>query len=84
MNADLMEVPPDQLVKRQHSCMGCIAVDSLGRPLFRSSDSLNGATCGAPKVGGEIRDEAKEGCGCNLAEKWKYVNEHCPLANPRW
>jgi ADP-heptose:LPS heptosyltransferase len=47
--------------------------------LFRTINDK--AYCGAPRLNKPLRNEAKEGCGCDLKEKVKSFDAECPRGN---
>lgn len=63
-------------VERYQICQACQEVDSQGERLFRLVDG--DAFCGVPRLRHIIRDEVKDGCGCQLGEKVRYKKAACP------
>jgi hypothetical protein len=66
-------------MERWRICRACTATDSSGARLFRKVDSR--FVCGTPRLaelGKIIRDEAAEGCGCELMLKIGAAKASCP------
>jgi len=74
---------PELAAQRLAICRSCQAVDPNGTRLFRIVDGK--AYCGVPrlsKMTKVYRDEAKWGCGCDLAWKVTLAKADCP--HERW
>lgn len=69
-------VPFPVAVERFQICQACQEADSQNERLFRLIDG--DAFCGVPRLRHIIRDEAKDGCGCQLGEKVRYKKAACP------
>jgi len=64
-------------------CLACMATDSKGERLYREIDG--GVYCGTPRlsqISQIVRNEQKDGCGCELNYKASRINASCPLN--RW
>jgi hypothetical protein len=72
--------PAEIAATRLAICQACQEKDRQGERLFRPGTA--GKTyCGAPRLGKLRRDEAREGCGCELSFKASRAEASCPLGH---
>lgn len=72
--------PPQIAAARLTICRACRAKDSAGKRLYRRREG--DAYCGEPRLGklsAIRRDEARDGCGCELGFKTSRSESACPL-----
>lgn len=70
-------VPKEVRHARLAICRACTATDPAGVRLFRE---IKGRMyCGTPRLKKILRDETKEGCGCDLEDKADARSASCPL-----
>jgi hypothetical protein len=70
-------VDKEEKQRRQEICQECQEQDEGGIRLYREIDGKS--YCGEPRLKRILRDEGKNGCGCNLRFKWIFKEAHCPL-----
>ena len=70
-------VPKEVRHARLAICRACTATDPTGVRLFRERKGR--MYCGTPRLKKILRDETKEGCGCDLEDKADKVGAQCPL-----
>ncbi len=72
--------PATTAAARLHICRACQAADSAGQRLYRRDGEKE--YCGRPRLQKVLRDEARDGCGCELRLKTSKAEAACPLG--RW
>ena len=70
-------VDKEEKQRRQEICQECQEQDEGGIHLYLEIDGKS--YCGEPRLKRILRDETRNGCGCNLRFKWIFKEAHCPL-----